>query len=300
MRRTISVFMALPAAAILFLAACGDGATDANPTEADEVTAITAESDEATAPTELEDTARADASEAEEQAKGQAEDMVDGMVESLEKQQEAEGGGHATFTARDETWEFDAVLCTFGEDEIDEDRAEFTLSSLKDGLQLHLMISSYGHTMSLTDLTDLENPSVSLTTMITGTDDFLVLDGKNVTGETVVYDGSDASLTEIPATVEPDPEQRHQNLRHWVLCRAKAGPTVAEQPHRPWHRSQSTARCGDAAPVPPPDAKHRPAAWPWPACDADGAHRSGQARRSGMRCPRHGRSPQTAAADQAI
>lgn len=198
MRPSINFFMAVAAAA-LFLTACGDTTPDTSPSEAE---SVTAGAEDAT-PAETEDVTTADPSEAEEQAKEQAQKAGDEMVEELEEQQGAEGGGHATFTAGDETWEFDAVVCTFGADEADEDIAEFTLSSIQDGLQLHLMIYSEGHLMSLNDVTDFENPSVSLSTdMFNNTDEFLVVDGKDVTGETVVFDGDDASLTEIPATVE--------------------------------------------------------------------------------------------------
>lgn len=190
MRRITTKLMAIAATAALTLTACGD----ADPSVEDDAVPTPTEMTAATAlPTEMEDMATADPSE--------IEDMADGMVENLEEQQAAEGGGHATFTAGDQTWDFDAVLCAFGEDEIGQEGAEFVLSSVQDGLQLYLSIDSFGHTMSLNDVKDFENPSVALSELPTDSE-FLILDGKNVTGEAALYDEGDDTLTEIPGTVE--------------------------------------------------------------------------------------------------
>lgn len=190
MRRITTKLMAIAATAALTLTACGD----ADPSVEDEAVPTPTEMTAATAlPTEMEDMATADPSE--------IEDMADGMVENLEEQQAAEGGGHATFTAGDQTWDFDAVLCALGEDEIGQEGAEFVLSSVQDGLQLYLSIDSFGHTMSLNDVKDFENPSVALSELPTDSE-FLILDGKNVTGEAALYDEGDDTLTEIPGTVE--------------------------------------------------------------------------------------------------
>lgn len=193
MRRILSTFMALFAATLL-LAACGDGATDTSQTVTDEVAAVPNEVEEAT-PAETADTVSAPPDKVE--AEAETEDMINEMKENLEERQAAEGGGHATFATKEQTWEFDTVMCSFGKD----DDAEFVLTSIQDGLQLHVMISSIGHTMSLNDVTDFENPSVSLSEFPTA-GEFLVVDGKNVTGEAPVYDSGDDTLTQIEATVE--------------------------------------------------------------------------------------------------
>ena len=74
------------------------------------------------------------------------------------------GGGGATFTANGETWEFPSVLCAFGEDQIGQPGGVFNLSAIADGLQLYVSIDDSGaaHSLSLNDIEDFENPSVSL------------------------------------------------------------------------------------------------------------------------------------------
>lgn len=197
MRRTVSMFIAPFAVASLLLASCGDANDDARPVSTGGAPALP-DGSAPEGPSEPDDAPTADASTESDPTV----DVIDEMTENLEEQQEDAAGGHATFIAGDETWEFDDVLCKFASEGTDEGRATFILTSLQDGLQLHLMISATGHRISLNDVEDFENPSVALTTSVLGTDDFLVLKGKNVSGETIVYADGDPAMTEVPATVE--------------------------------------------------------------------------------------------------
>ncbi|MCA1780748.1 MAG: hypothetical protein ABR500_07935 [Dermatophilaceae bacterium] len=172
-RRLIAPAMA--AALALGLTACGndggDGVADADPTTA--VDAGTA------APDSTED----------------LEEMVEGMTEDLEAQQDAEGGGSATLTAGDQTWDFDSVLCAFGEEEIGQEGAEFVLSSIQDGLQFYVSIDEFGHFVSINDIEDFENPSVALSND-GAAEEFITLDGKNLSGQVTMVDEEGAGNVE--------------------------------------------------------------------------------------------------------
>ena len=181
MRRIITIAI-LSLVAALLLTNCGGTPVDPTPTQP-------------AMPTTMQDAATA------EPVADKAQDMGDGMVENLENKQAAEGGGHATFTAGDKAWKFDSVLCAFGEAEIGQKGAEFVLSSIQDGLQLYLSIDSQGHSMSLEDVKDFKNPSISLAQADSFVD-FLILKGKNVSGEAEVLDWNEEPPTKIPATVE--------------------------------------------------------------------------------------------------
>ncbi|MDO5735515.1 MAG: hypothetical protein Q4P15_03475 [Propionibacteriaceae bacterium] len=194
MRRHITVPV-LSLAAALFLAGCGSTAADPAPTQP----AQPPTSQETTAASQ--ETTTSDSKEAEEAYQSEAAESADDMVENLEKQQNAEGGGRATFTAGDTTWEFDSVLCAFGEEAIGQEGAEFVLSSVKDGVQLYLSIDSYGHSMSLEDVKDFDNPSVSLSQADSSVD-FFNLTGNSVSGEAILLDFTVEPPSEIPATVE--------------------------------------------------------------------------------------------------
>ncbi|QGG94697.1 hypothetical protein [Actinomarinicola tropica] len=135
-----------------------------------------------------------------------AEDLgVDDMVESQEAAQEAQGGGHATITIGDQTWEFDSVLCNVGPSETGRDDTEFVLSSIQDGLQLDATINTeFGHSISLNDIEDLANPSVSYgftdIGAVTGGEitEVIQVDGKDVYAEAAFYDDTSESFEEIP------------------------------------------------------------------------------------------------------
>lgn len=122
-----------------------------------------------------------------EEMQQDAEEMAEDMADGLEAQQEAEGGGSATLTAGDQTWTFDSVLCAFGEEEIGQEGAEFVLSSIQDGLQFYISIDDFGQFVSINDIEDFENPSVALYND-GAAEEFITLDGKNVSGEVTLID----------------------------------------------------------------------------------------------------------------
>lgn len=177
----------LLAAASLLLASCGD--------DADDTTAAGGESDLAD---DVVPDAADDVDDVVDDALQDAEDTATDLVDGIEDLQESEGGGSATFTVGDQTWTFDTVLCAFGEEEIGQEGAEFVLSSIQDGLQMYASIDSFGHSVSLDDVENFADPSVSLSTF--GDDDFIVLDGKNVSAEVGFIDGGGTDLTKTPGT----------------------------------------------------------------------------------------------------
>ena len=126
---------------------------------------------------------------------GAAEDIA----ESLEEVQRSQGGGSATFVVGDQSWTFASVLCAFGEDQIGQEGAEFNLSSIQDGMQMYASIDRFGHSLSLNDIADFENPAVDLSSV---GDDFIVLEGKNVTAEAEFMDGTTDDITTISGTFE--------------------------------------------------------------------------------------------------
>lgn len=190
MRRSASLLSALLLAALL-LAGCG-GDDDADGSAASSDDGGAAASDGALDPDEL------------------AEDMgVDDMVDAQEQAQDARGGGGATITIGDETWEFDSVLCAVGPAETGREDTEFVLSSIQDGLQLDATINTeFGHSISLNDIEDFANPSVSFgftdVGAVTGGEmqEVIQVDGKDVYAEAAFYDDtSEAFLEEIPGTL---------------------------------------------------------------------------------------------------
>jgi hypothetical protein len=141
-------------------------------------------------------------------AQAAAEAAADAAAETLEAQQEAEGGGSAVITVGDETWAFDSVLCAFGPDEIGQEGAEFVLSALQDGLQLYVSIDEFGHYVSIDDIENFDDPSVSMTAddtaaSLNGADEFLVeLDGKRATAEGFFIDYSTDGMEGTEGTLE--------------------------------------------------------------------------------------------------
>lgn len=121
------------------------------------------------------------------------------MADSLEQMQNREGGGTATLVVGDQTWTFDSVLCAFGEEQIGQEGAVFNLSSIQEGMQMYASIDGFGDSVSLNDIEDFENPSVDLNAF---GDDFLVLDGKSVSGETDFIDGTSDDYTPIHGSFE--------------------------------------------------------------------------------------------------
>lgn len=129
-----------------------------------------------------------------ESSEGAFEDLAD----SLEDAQEAVGGGSMTLTVGDQTWTYEPVLCAFGPDEIGQEGAEFVLSSVQDGTQMYVSIDMFGHSVSLNDIQDFENPSVSLDSF--GSEDFITVDGKNFSGSAEFIDGTTDSFETTPGT----------------------------------------------------------------------------------------------------
>ncbi len=129
---------------------------------------------------------------------GAAEELAEGLAEGLEEIQEQEGGGSATLTVGDQTWTFNSILCAFGEDQIGQEGAEFVLSSIQDGMQLYASIDSFGRSVSLNDIENFSDPSVSLEAF--GAD--VVVDGKNVSASGQFVDGTSDNFAEIEGTFE--------------------------------------------------------------------------------------------------
>lgn len=102
----------------------------------------------------------------------------------------AAGFGSASLTVGSDTWDFTTVQCAFGAEQIGQEGAEFNLSAIQDGLQFYLSIDSYGHSASLKDIQDFENPSVSLDTAFgpSGDSEFIEVDGKAISGEAEFLD----------------------------------------------------------------------------------------------------------------
>lgn len=128
------------------------------------------------------------------------EAAVEELAEDLEELQEAVGGGSATLTVGDQTWTFDSVLCAFGEEQIGQEGAEFNLSAIQDGLQLYASVDSFGHSVSLNDIQDFENPSVSLDAF--PGDAEIVLDGKNVAATASFVDSTSDSFEGVEGSLE--------------------------------------------------------------------------------------------------
>ncbi len=109
----------------------------------------------------------------------EAVEAIDDLVDELEETQAAQGGGSASLTVAGQTYTFDSVLCAFGPDQIGQEGAEFVLSAIQDGTQLYFSIDSFGHGVSLDDIEDFENPSVSWSSVGDG---FIELDGTSADG----------------------------------------------------------------------------------------------------------------------
>lgn len=116
------------------------------------------------------------------------EQAVEDLADDLEQTQQAVGGGSATLTVGDESWTFNSVLCAIGEEQTRQEGAEFVLSSIQDGMQFYVSIDTFGHSVTLDDIEDFQNPSVALEAR--GPGDFIKLDGKNASGTGEFVDGT--------------------------------------------------------------------------------------------------------------
>lgn len=179
----------------LVLAACGsDEATEEEAAE-DAVEEAAQDAEEA-----IEDATGGDA-EAAEELGTDPEELAEDLADSLESQQEAVGGGGAELTVDGETWTFDSVLCAFGPEEIGDEDAEFVLSAISDGLQLYVSIDGFGHSVTLDDVDNFEDPRVGWAAggplgALTGeAEEFIEVDGKQVSAEAEFTDSRDEMST---------------------------------------------------------------------------------------------------------
>lgn len=196
-----STLFAILAALALFLSACGDDGDSSTEASGDDGgTADSADdssSDDSASDDSASDDSASDDSASGDGGDGDLEDAIDGMVEGLEDLQESQGGGSATLRVGDQEWTFSPVLCAFGEEEIGQEGAEFVLSSIQDGMQMYASIDSFGHSVSLDDVSDFENPSVGLSAF---GDITIAVDGKNISAEGEFRDSTTDSFDSIPGT----------------------------------------------------------------------------------------------------
>lgn len=194
MRRSAGLLLSF----VLVLAACGsqDPADEAAQDAADTIE---------DAAEDVTDDAIEDAEELDDDPEEFAEDLAD----SVESQQEAVGGGGAELTVDGQTWTFDSVLCAFGPDEIGDEDAEFVLSAISDGLQLYVSIDGFGHSVTLDDIDNFEDPSVGwaaggpLGALTGDAEEFIELDGEQVRAEAEFTDSRDEmSATTAPGVLE--------------------------------------------------------------------------------------------------
>lgn len=137
-----------------------------------------------------------DAEEALEELGDDPEEFAEDLADDLEEQQEAVGGGGAELTVDGETWTFDSVLCAFGPEEIGDEDAEFVLSAIGDGLQLYVSIDGFGHSVTLDDIENFEDPSVGWSAGDLIAAEFVEIDGKQIRAEAEFLDSRD----ELPST----------------------------------------------------------------------------------------------------
>lgn len=128
------------------------------------------------------------------------EEIIEDMADDLEERQEQQGGGGATLTIGDESWTFDSVLCAIGEEQTGQEGAEFVLSALGDGLQLYVSIDSFGHLVSIDDISDFENPSLGWANSSGG--EVIEVDGTSISVDTAFDDTVNGSATDVPGTLE--------------------------------------------------------------------------------------------------
>ena len=204
---------ALAALFALTLAACGGSAevtsaasdtssvtsASATDTSANTDSASSASSTDTAADTPaVEDDELIPTDEAVEDLLESSEEMAEDLVDSLEDAQATNGGGLATVTVGDQSWTFSPVLCAFGPEEIGQEGAEFVLSSINDGAQMYFSIDQFGHSISIDDVTNFENPSVSIASF--GGEDKIVVDGKNFSGAADFLDNTTDSFETTPGT----------------------------------------------------------------------------------------------------
>ena len=189
-QHTLIRLVGLCAASILLLAGCGgDDDGDATVDPGDDAAA----SDDSGDADPSGDAADADpAADTEDPG-----DSVEELVEDLEDTQSAQGGGSASLVVGDQEWTRDSVVCAIGEEETGQEGAELVLSSIVDGTQMYATIDSFGHSVSLDDFENFENPSVSVESVGDG---FSTVDGTNRPATAVFRDNTSDSFDTIPGT----------------------------------------------------------------------------------------------------
>jgi len=131
------------------------------------------------------------------------------------------GSGNATLTIGDESWSFDDVFCAFSPEESRNDRVSFTLAAFgetAEGVRIQLDATIQDpdeegrykgqgviFSVSLDDVEDFENPSLGwllLTGFFSEVDPVILVDGKNVTVDTIFDDAlTDDVIEEVPGTL---------------------------------------------------------------------------------------------------
>jgi len=138
--------LAIALALVLIIAACG-GSNPASEPESDEAPAPTAGATQDTQ-------APADDPEPEEEP---AEEPPEESAE-----EPAPGGDIAiTLTIGDETWEFPGSLCAFYNAPAGDAGSEWNVSYTQDGLQVYAAADSFGKLLSVADIENGGNPTVS-------------------------------------------------------------------------------------------------------------------------------------------
>ena len=90
------------------------------------------------------------------------------------------------------------MLCAFGPDEIGQEGAEFVLSSIQDGIQMYVSIDAFGHSVSINDIEDFQNPSVSLESF--DREEIISIDGKSFSGSVEFIDNTTESFETVPGS----------------------------------------------------------------------------------------------------
>ena len=134
------------------------------------------------------------------------EGAVDDIADNLEDTQDQQGGGSATLTIGDMVYEFSNVLCAFGTDGTQSEDWDFSLSSIQDGTQLSVTSGAeggpYGDVIDYDDIENFDDPSVKWSAppapgpptaeqpIPEQIDDFIKIDGKQVSAEIGFIDGT--------------------------------------------------------------------------------------------------------------
>lgn len=183
--------VSLTAAAALALSACG-GEVEESPAPAPQATPTT--SSLAPEPSDQTQTAGSDDG---------AIELEDEMKEIAASMQAQQTGGSASVTIGEQTWDFDGVLCAFGPEEIGQEGAEFVLSAIGDGLQLYVSVDAMGHYVSLNDIENFDDPTLSWEAdQDSSGEGFVQVEGKEVSGAATFIDYLSEGWDEVEGSFE--------------------------------------------------------------------------------------------------